>query len=267
MADIPDKYSDLDFVPPKAAQENAQKALDWRDEHGRDEVEGGTRVGWIRANQLAKGQELSPDIVDRMAQFNRHRQNSEIADEYEGEPWKDKGYLAWNLWGGDEGVDWAIGMAEKMDERDKQQNESADPYNNFLSEKASAEYCKNTDPSDMGFSQRASCKAQGYIERSDGTRRKSDKYKNEKKLREVIRQYIRETVFDREVEDFKSKSGNERLKIFNSSTAKIIFYKDSDSDNIYFRVLNKISGNFSDKIYLDDAKKLRNALDTVNVVL
>ncbi len=94
MAEIPEKYNDLDFVPPKAAQENAQKALRWRDEHG-DEIDAGTRVGWIRANQLAKGKKLSPDIVRRMAQFNRHRSNSEIADKHKGEPWKDNGYMAW----------------------------------------------------------------------------------------------------------------------------------------------------------------------------
>jgi len=34
MAQIPEKYSDLDFVPPKAAQKNAKKALRWKEEHG-----------------------------------------------------------------------------------------------------------------------------------------------------------------------------------------------------------------------------------------
>lgn len=47
-----------------------------------------------------------------------------------------------------------------------------------LAEKASEEYCKNTDVEDMGFTQRASCKAQGYIERSDGKKKKSDKYES-----------------------------------------------------------------------------------------
>lgn len=49
---------------------------------------------------------------------------------------------------------------------------------NVLAEEASEEYCKNTDVEDMGFTQRASCKAQGYIERSDGEKRKSDKYES-----------------------------------------------------------------------------------------
>jgi len=46
-----------------------------------------------------------------------------------------------------------------------------------LAEKASEKYCKNTPKSEMGFTQKASCKAQGYIARSDGEKRKSDKYK------------------------------------------------------------------------------------------
>jgi hypothetical protein len=99
---------------PKAATENAKKALKWRDEYGRDVVKGGTKVGWARANQLAKRESLSRDVVSRMAQFNRHRKNSKIADKYKGEPWKDNGYLSWLLWGGDAGVDWAIRKMEQL---------------------------------------------------------------------------------------------------------------------------------------------------------
>jgi hypothetical protein len=98
---------------PAAAKENAKKALDWRDQYGRDEVTAGTPVGWQRANQLAKGEKLSLDVISRMAQFNRHRKNSKIAPEHKSEPWKDNGYVAWLIWGGDEGVDWAM---KKMDE-------------------------------------------------------------------------------------------------------------------------------------------------------
>lgn len=99
---------------PKAATENAKKALTWRDEYGRNVVKGGTKVGWARANQLAKRESLSRDVVSRMAQFNRHRKNSKIADKYKGEPWKDNGYLSWLLWGGDAGVDWAIRKMEQL---------------------------------------------------------------------------------------------------------------------------------------------------------
>ena len=43
-----------------------------------------------------------------MAAFNRHKQNSEVAPEFKDEPWKDKGYVAWLMWGGTSGVNWAI---------------------------------------------------------------------------------------------------------------------------------------------------------------
>ena len=102
---------------PAAAKANAKKALDWRDEYGRDEVTAGTPVGWQRANQLAKGEKISRDVISRMAQFNRHRKNSEIDPELKSTPWKDNGYVAWLIWGGDEGVDWAINKIKEIDEK------------------------------------------------------------------------------------------------------------------------------------------------------
>ena len=99
---------------PKAASKNAQKAIDWKEKYGRDVVTAGTEVGWQRAHQLAKGESLSEDVVSRMAQFNRHRKNSTIAPEFKDEPWKDKGYVAWLIWGGDEGVDWAMETMDKI---------------------------------------------------------------------------------------------------------------------------------------------------------
>lgn len=104
--------SNKSFKPPKGAQEAAKKVLRWRDEHG-DEVKGMTRVGWTRANQLAKGENLSLDTVKRMASFARHKSNSEIEKEHRGEPWKDAGYVAWLGWGGDVGINWAQRVSER----------------------------------------------------------------------------------------------------------------------------------------------------------
>ncbi|NND23756.1 MAG: hypothetical protein HKN86_03590, partial [Acidimicrobiia bacterium] len=75
----------------------------------------GTAVGWTRANQLAKGEKISADTVKRMASFNRHRKNSSIKPELKGTPWKDKGYVSWLIWGGDEGVDWAMKKSKEID--------------------------------------------------------------------------------------------------------------------------------------------------------
>lgn len=99
---------------PQTATNNAKRMIEWREKYGRDVVKGGTEVGWQRANQLAKREAISADVVSRMAQFNRHRDNAKIADEYKDEPWKDRGYVAWNLWGGTAGVDWAIKKMEEL---------------------------------------------------------------------------------------------------------------------------------------------------------
>lgn len=106
-----DSYNDY----PAAAKKNAQMAIDWKEKYGRDEVPAGTPVGWARAHQLAKGEKISADTVKRMSAFNRHRKNSKIAPEHKDEPWKDNGYVAWLIWGGDEGVDWAIEKSKEID--------------------------------------------------------------------------------------------------------------------------------------------------------
>lgn len=100
---------------PQAARENACKVLKWIDEHGRDEVEGMEQTGLARANQLCKGEKISRETIGRMAAFERHRNNSEINPEYKGTPWKDKGYVAWLGWGGDEGIAWAQRKVEQID--------------------------------------------------------------------------------------------------------------------------------------------------------
>lgn len=103
------------FEPPAGAVSNAKKALKWKDEHG-DEVKAMTKTGWTRARQLARGEDISLDIVKRMAQFNRHRKNSKISPEHKDEPWKDNGHVAWLGWGGDAGIDWAMSIANGLDE-------------------------------------------------------------------------------------------------------------------------------------------------------
>lgn len=110
--ELEDTYNDY----PEAAKKNAQLAIDWKEKYGRDEVEAGTAVGWARAHQLAKGENLSADTVKRMASFNRHRKNSTIATEFKETPWLDKGYVSWLIWGGDEGVDWAMKKSEEINE-------------------------------------------------------------------------------------------------------------------------------------------------------
>jgi hypothetical protein len=106
--------------PPAAAVAEAKKMLKWRDKYGRKQVKGATRVGWTRAQQLAKGRALTEATVRRMAAFQRHRKNAEVDDRYKGTPWKDRGRVAWGTWGGTSGVNWAIRTVKKWNREDKQ---------------------------------------------------------------------------------------------------------------------------------------------------
>lgn len=105
--------------PPQSARNNAKKALRWREEHGRSVVKGGTLVGWRRANQLASGQMLTEETIRRMANFERHRKNAAVDPKYRGEPWRDRGHVAWLLWGGSSGVGWAKRQVDKWNREDK----------------------------------------------------------------------------------------------------------------------------------------------------
>jgi len=99
-----DSYNDY----PEAAKANARRALNIKKENDRG---CGTLVGWTRANQIAKGENISRETIARMSSFERHRENSK------GDPKNDCGALMWLAWGGDEGVSWA---QRKLTEIDKQ---------------------------------------------------------------------------------------------------------------------------------------------------
>jgi hypothetical protein len=97
-----DSYNDY----PEAAKANARRALNIKKENDRG---CGTLVGWTRANQIAKGENISRETIARMASFERHRENSK------GDPKNDCGALMWLAWGGDEGVAWAQKKLEQID--------------------------------------------------------------------------------------------------------------------------------------------------------
>lgn len=101
---------------PESAKNNAKKVLEWRDKYG-DEVKGMTRIGWTRANQLAKGENISRSTIARMASFKRHEKNATVSAENKATPWRDKGRVAWLGWGGSSGVNWAIKKLESIDKK------------------------------------------------------------------------------------------------------------------------------------------------------
>jgi HK97 family phage portal protein len=86
---------------PQSATNNARRMLDWIEEYGRDVVTGGTQTGLARARQLAERRPIDRETINRIYSFfSRHQGNEVIDEQYRDEPWRDNGFVAWNLWGG-----------------------------------------------------------------------------------------------------------------------------------------------------------------------
>jgi len=116
------KYDHIDFSPPAGVRDEAAKGLAWRDEFNR----GGTAVGVARARDLSNGTNISPDTAKRMASyFARHEVDKQ------GEGWSpgengfpSAGRIAWALWGGDPGKDWANKLVKQMNAADEERTMS-----------------------------------------------------------------------------------------------------------------------------------------------
>ena len=105
--------SEIDFTPPKGAQEAARRALEVRARKPPSQ-RGMTPVGLARARDLANGKSLSPETVRRMlAYFTRHQKDKQ------GSTWGEqgKGWQAWNGWGGDAGWAWARKVVRQLESR------------------------------------------------------------------------------------------------------------------------------------------------------
>ena len=99
------------YKPPASAVAAAKKGLSQRKEWGRggmspsEAKSQGIDSGVTRARKISSGS-VSRHDVRRMSAFNRHRQNNRPEKKMpDGGP--TAGTIAWNLWGGTSGVNWA----------------------------------------------------------------------------------------------------------------------------------------------------------------
>ena len=92
-------------IPNDAMAREAQRGLDWRNEFGR----GGTEVGIARARDITNKVDLSDETIGRMVSyFARHEVDKEAEGFREGEEgYPSNGRIAWALWSGDVGREWA----------------------------------------------------------------------------------------------------------------------------------------------------------------
>lgn len=112
----PDSKPLLDsFIPPAAVRDVAARALKWRETAG---GKGGTAVGVARARDLSNGRPVSTQTLKRMrAYFLRHYVDQQASGFFKGqEGFPSKGRIAWDLWGGAEGFDWATGILVRLGE-------------------------------------------------------------------------------------------------------------------------------------------------------
>lgn len=94
-------------TPPKVVQEAAERALGWIEDGKAGK--GFTDTGRTRARQLAKGEDVSEDVLQKMhAYFERHEVDKDAEGFTQGgDGFPSPGRVAWDAWGGDPGQRWA----------------------------------------------------------------------------------------------------------------------------------------------------------------
>ena len=103
------------FVPPKAVQEEAKRALQWiKDGHAGDNF---TSVGRARASQLANGEGVSRDTLARMKSFlARHEVDAQGKGYSPGEAgFPSPGRVAYAAWGGSAAKTWVDKLFRQYD--------------------------------------------------------------------------------------------------------------------------------------------------------
>lgn len=91
------------YHPTKAVAENAKKGLELHEKFNR----GGTEVGIERAKHLSRQGALDFEDIQKMTSyFARHTVDKQGKD-FDNKDKPSNGYIAWLLWGGDAGQEWA----------------------------------------------------------------------------------------------------------------------------------------------------------------
>lgn len=96
------------FVPPKAVAYQAAMGLDLRRRFKR----GGTPVGIARARDLKNRRPCSMRTIKRMQSFFARHAVDKRGKDFFNAAKPSNGFIAWLLWGGDEGWEWAKEMTK-----------------------------------------------------------------------------------------------------------------------------------------------------------
>ena len=102
----------MPYKPNQAMQAAAKRAIAYNESVAPSQ-RWGTRVGKIRAQQIAKGELLSPDVIMRMYSYLSRAESVYLAQKNSGN--LGKGYYAYLGWGGETALAWAEDKIRKME--------------------------------------------------------------------------------------------------------------------------------------------------------
>lgn len=101
---------EIELRCPQIVADNAAMGLRLRGIFGR----GGTEVGVARATELKNRDKLSPSTIQRMVSYFARHEVDKKGRNFGSEENPSAGYIAWLLWGGDEGRSWALELKQKI---------------------------------------------------------------------------------------------------------------------------------------------------------
>jgi len=101
---------EIDLRCPQIVADNAAKGLRLRQQFGR----GGTEIGVARATELKNREKLAPSTIRRMVSYFARHEVDKRGKNYGNGKNPPAGYIAWLLWGGDEGRAWALELKKKI---------------------------------------------------------------------------------------------------------------------------------------------------------
>jgi len=105
---------------PKAASEEARKALRHKESYGSS---CGTAVGWARANQLAKREAISEDVVKRTYSFLSRSKVYDKGDFLDSDGNEICGSVSYAAWGGDPMLRWTETIVNNLQESERTMDE------------------------------------------------------------------------------------------------------------------------------------------------
>ena len=109
------KYEHINFIPPKTVSNQCKKGLKYRQEYKPIKGEHSVKM----AKKLIKRDKLQPYQVKQMSTFFSRHKSRELLNKFKDEPWKDRKYVTYLLWGGESGRAWAERVRTQIVKADK----------------------------------------------------------------------------------------------------------------------------------------------------